>query len=116
LDLKWNKSVYLVDGNTVERLDDLDASLLDNDMYIAATCYVIEAKEFDYSKGTKRALKLTVSCDNYISEKVLWPDFNTGKLDYPQEVKKGSICTLLMRKKVNKNGDMNITQIIVESC
>lgn len=115
IDPYWESSVFLVDGPAVEKLDKLPGSRIQNDVYTAATCYVIEAKEFSYSKGTKKALKLIVDCGQYICEKVLWPDYNTGQLTYPVETKKGSIVTLFMRKKANKNGEMNITQIVVES-
>ena len=115
IDPKFNKSVFLVDGNTVERLDKLDSGQIENDIYVAATGYVIEAKEFDYHKGTKRALKMIVACDNYISEKILWPDYDTQTLIYPKELTKGSIITLFLRKRANKGGELNVTKFIVES-
>lgn len=115
IDPKYNKSVFLVDGNAVERLDKLEGSQLEDDTYIAAMCYVVESKEFDYHKGTKRALKLILSCDNYMSEKVLWPDYNTGKLEYDKNLVKGSIITAFFKKRVGKNDDMSIISIVVES-
>ncbi len=116
LDLKWNKSIFLVDGPTIEYLDAATLDQDDNDVYVAATCYIIECKEFSYSKGTKRALKLIVDCGGgSISEKVLWSDYSTGDLIYPKELKKGSIATIFFRKRAAKGGIMNVTQIVVET-
>jgi DNA-directed DNA polymerase III PolC len=115
-DIKWDKSIFLEDAPTIEKLDNLDGMKVEKDIYVASTCYVIEAKEFSYSKGVKRALKLTLDFGNgYIKEKVLWPDYNTGNLEYDPGVTKGKIVTVFLRKKALKAGDMNITQIIVES-
>lgn len=116
LDLVWNKSIFLVDGPTIDRLDALNLPEDEKDVYVAATCYIIECKEFSYSKGTKRALKLIVDCGGgSISEKVLWPDYNSGELIYPKELTKGKIATLFFRKRAGKGAGMNITQIVVES-
>jgi len=115
-DSRWDRRVFLEDGPAIERLDSLPGSSVSKDWYIAATCYVIECKEFSYSKGTKRALKLTLDFGNgFITEKVLWPDYESGELIYSSELKKGKIVTVFLRKKANKNGEMNITQIVVES-
>jgi len=111
----WNKSVFLIEGNAVERLDKTDFTTEEKDLYVAATGYIIEAKEFSYSKGTKRALKLIVACDNYISEKVLWPNYKTQELIYDKNIKKGSICTLFMRKRAGEKGPLNLTQMVLET-
>lgn len=116
LDLVWDKSVFLVDGPAIDRLDALKLDEDEKDIYVAATCYIIECKEFSYQKGTKRALKLVVDCGSgSISEKVLWPDYNTGDLIYPKELKKGSLCTIFFRKRAGKGLGMNITQIVWEA-
>jgi DNA-directed DNA polymerase III PolC len=112
----WDKSVFLVDGPVVERLDKTPGSQVEKDIYVACTAYVIDSKEFSYSKGAKRALKLTVDCGGgNISEKVLWPDFNTGELIYDANIGKGSIVTLFLRKRADKDSEMNITRIIWEA-
>jgi len=113
-DSVWDRSIFLVDGSTIEKLDHLKGYQVEKDVYVAVTCYIIEAKEFSYSKGTKRALKLIVDCGNYICEKVQWPDYNTGELSYEIGVKKGAICTIFMRKKAGKDGEMNVTRLVVE--
>src|SRR5271165_2144496 len=116
IDSDWNKSVFLVDGPVIERLDKLDNLEMEKDIYVAATCYVIEVKEFDYAKGTKKALKLVIDCGgNYIVEKVLWPDYNTGELHRPDGLKKGCIATVFMRKSIKKKGEMSVTKIFVET-
>lgn len=104
----------LIDGERLRRLDDLTGETLEKDIYVAATCYVIKAEEFAYSKGAKRALKLTLDADGYVSEKVLWPDYDSGQLIYPQDLKKGTIATIFFRKKVGKK-DMSIQGVVVET-
>ena len=116
LDPIWSKSVFLVDGPAIERLDAVTIPEDDKDVYVAATCYIIECKEFSYSKGTKRALKLIVDCGGgSISEKVLWPDYNTSELIYPKELKKGCLATLFMKKRAGSNKPMSISSIVVEA-
>jgi DNA polymerase III alpha subunit len=116
LDLKWNKSVFLIDGLAIDRLDSTMLAEDQKDIYVAATCYVIECKEFSYSKGTKRALKMVIDAGGgNISEKVLWPDYKSGLLEYPQELKKGCIATIIFRKRAGKGLGLNITQIVVET-
>jgi DNA-directed DNA polymerase III PolC len=107
----------LINGERLKRLDDMEGELVQKDVYVAATCYVIKAKEFAYPKKnpTKRALKVVVDADGFtISEKVLWPDFDSGTLIYPPECKKGAICTVFFRKRAGRK-DMSITEIVVES-
>jgi DNA polymerase III alpha subunit len=116
INFDYNKSVFLVDGPVIERLDKHDNFEMEKDIYVAATCYIIEAKEFDYAKGTKKALKLVMDCGgNYITEKVLWPDYDSGELNRPAGLEKGCIATVFLRKNIKKKGEMSITKIFVES-
>ena len=75
----------------------------------------MDVREFAYPKAspTKRALKIILDADGYVSEKVLWPDYDSGELIYPKELKKNSIATIFFRKKTGKK-DMSIQQIVVE--
>ena len=104
----------LISGDRLQRLDELPGENVPKDIYVASTCFVIKAEEFAYAKGVKRALKMTLDADGYVSEKVLWPDFNTGTLIYPQELKKGAIATVFFRKKVGKK-DMSVQAVHVET-
>lgn len=104
----------LVDGETLKRMDDMAGEKVLHDKYIASTCFVIEAKEFSYSKGTRRALKLILDSDGYVSEKVLWPEYESGKLMYPDTLAKGAIVTVFFRKKAGRK-DMIISGVAVES-
>lgn len=107
---------FLVDGRNLQRLDSVPGENVQNDVYVASTCFVIEAKEFSYPKKnpTKKALKLILDSDGYISEKVLWPDYNTGQLNYPKELKKGAIATFFFRKRRGRK-DINIMEVKIES-
>jgi DNA-directed DNA polymerase III PolC len=103
----------LIDGNRLRRLDEMSGDALQEDVYVASTCFVVKSEEFSYQKGAKRALKMTLDADGYVSEKVLWPNYDSGQLEYPSEFSKGCIATIFMRKKVGKK-DMNVMQIVVE--
>lgn len=104
----------LLDGEKLRRLDELEGNRIDDDIYIAATCFVLEAKEFAYAKNTKRALKMILDADGYVSEKVLWPEYESGELKYPSTLKKGAIATVFFRKKVGRK-DMSIMNVVVET-
>lgn len=104
----------LLNGEQLERLDQVEGSLITEDIYVAATCFIVEAKEFSYSKNTKRALKMIIDVDGYVSEKVLWPEYESGQLVYPASLKKGAIATFFLRKRIGKK-DMAIMSITVET-
>jgi DNA polymerase III alpha subunit len=104
----------LIGGDKMQRLDEHSGEGLEKDIYIAATCFVIQAKPFSFSGGTKQALKLVLDADGYVSEKVLWPEYDTGKLEYPETLKKGAIATVFFRKRVGKK-DMSIMSVVVET-
>jgi len=107
-------NTLLIGGDKLKRLDELPGEGLAKDIYVASTCFIIQAKEFSYSGGTKRALKLILDADGYVSEKVLWPEYETGKLLYPETLKKGAIATVFFRKKVDKK-DLSIVSVVVET-
>jgi hypothetical protein len=104
----------LVNGEQLQRLDEIDGTTIADDIYVASTCFVVEAKEFSYSKNTKRALKLVLDADGYVSEKVLWPEYESGQLVYPPSLKKGAIATFFFRKRAGKK-DMSIMSVVVET-
>lgn len=106
----------LVNGEMLQRLDEMDGTSIQDDIYIAATCFVVKAEEFSYAKNTKRALKLILDSDGYVSEKVLWPEYESGKLVYPADLKKGAIATFFLKKRAgNAKKDLSITGITVET-
>jgi DNA-directed DNA polymerase III PolC len=108
----------LIDGERLKRIESMSGEKLAKDLYLAATCYVVEMKEFSYPKAnpTKRALKIVLDADGYtLTEKVLWPDYNSGELIYDKDLARGKIATVFFRKKAGSAQDMNITHIVVES-
>jgi len=105
----------LVSGEIVMGINDNDGIDLESDIYIAATGYVNEIKEFPYSDNTKKGLKLNLDFDGIsIGEVVMWPDYNTGELNYDRDTVKGSIVTVFFRKRVGKK-DMNIQEFVLEA-
>lgn len=104
----------LLSGDSLRRLDETEGYKVEKDVYVAATCFVLEAKEFPYAKNTKRALKMILDADGYVSEKVLWPEYESGNLVYPSTLKKGAIVTVFFRKKVGRK-DMSIMNVVVET-
>ena len=53
-------------------------------------------------------------CSGYVSEKVLWPDRFTGELNYPKELKKGSVVQLIVRKSHGYD-QVSVEKILIES-
>jgi hypothetical protein len=64
--------------------------------------YVMDAKEFDYAKGTKKALKIVIDSSGYVSEKVIWSN-KEGVLEYPNTLKKGAIGIFMYSKKAESD-------------
>lgn len=93
------KEVRLVSGETLQSVDN---TLTTSNAYFCAPGYVMEANEFSYQGGARKALKLIIDSSGYISEKVLWPDYETGELNYPKSLKKGCIAYFCYSKKEGK--------------
>lgn len=105
----------LINGAQLERLEQIPGEDVRKSIYVAVTCYIIEAKEFTYAKNTKKALKVVIDTGmGNTSEKVLWPNYDTGELIYDKSLKKGVLATLFLRKKEGRK-DMSIMNIVVES-
>jgi hypothetical protein len=107
---KWGKNTILVSGEHLQQVDNIDVS---KDAKFCVPGYVMKAEEFTYQSGSKKALKMIIDSSGYISEKVLWPDYNTGELIYPEELTEGSIAYFIYTKKSGKPYT-NINEIIVE--
>lgn len=97
-----------------KQLQKVESEILDETVYFAMPGYVMETKQFMYQNDTKTALKMVVDFSGYITEKVLWPDYNTGELKYPESLKKGSVAWFFFYKKAEKEY-LNILDIEMES-
>ena len=63
----------------------------------------------------RKALKIIVDIDGYLEEFVIWPDYESGVLSYPEELKKNSVIFLFMYRKMNKEKyHTNIDDLVVE--
>lgn len=107
---KTGNNVILLSGESLQQIDSVDVT---KEAKFCVPGYVMKAEEFTYQGGTRKALKMIIDSSGYISEKVLWPDYNTGELVYPEELTEGSIAYFIYTKRPGKPYT-NISQIIVE--
>ncbi len=116
---------YLFPGAYLKRQNETDGTEIENEDYspynyrqadnvFCVMAYILDFTIFDYSKNTKQGLKVLMDCDGYVKEHVLWPDYETGVLQYPKELKKGQICAVFMRKKVGSDKESTISEIAIE--
>lgn len=113
----YGREVRLVDGKIFQNIKNIphqSGSQQIIDFCVAG--YVVDAKEFAYKDGERKALKITLDIDGFIEELVHWPDYDTGVLKYPKDLKKESVIFLFMSRKMGKESyHTNINDIIVES-
>lgn len=93
------KPVKFKDGEATKQMDSFDPA---SPITYACPAYVIKAEEFTYAKGTRKALKMIVDSDGYVTERVIWPDYNTGKLKQYPDLVKGAVCILFLMRSPNK--------------
>lgn len=103
------RNIWVLNGSLCEKIE---KSNVTQSITFASPCYIVSAKEFTYSNGTKKALKLIVDTDGYLRELVKWPNYDTGELEYPKSLKKESVAVLILYKRPEK--DTRIDNIIVD--
>jgi DNA-directed DNA polymerase III PolC len=94
--LLHGNDVRIMEDETTEHLGELEK---EETTYFCAVGYVVKSEEKAYDKGRKKRLILNLDFDGYLTEKVLWPDYNDGTLSYPSGLKKGSVAMFYMRRK-----------------
>lgn len=112
----YGKETRLINGRAYQNIKNIEYQP-DSDKIIefCVAAYVVESKEFSYKNGEKKALKLIVDVDGYLDELVVWPDYETGVLKYPDNLSRNSVVFLFMRRRMNKeNYHTNIEDLIVE--
>lgn len=107
---KFGSSTMLVSGEYLQGVDNIDVK---KDVKICVPGYVMKMDTFTYQGGSRKALKMIIDSSGYISEKVLWPHYETGELIYPEELQEGSIVYFIYTKKPGKPYT-NINEIIIE--
>jgi DNA-directed DNA polymerase III PolC len=109
----YGRETPMVNGEQLQRIDDM---FTEDEIKAACPAYIINVEEFTFAGGTKKALKLILDSSGYVSEKVLWADWDSGELIYPKSLKKGSIAYFFYKRSMNKKGVCytNINQILVE--
>lgn len=112
---QWGRETPLVSGEHLQRIDEMFMDEGD-EVRVCCPAYVLDSSEFTYAGGEKKALKLILDSSGYVSEKVLWADYDTGELVYPEDLKKGAIVFVFYKRKQNSRGQCytNITNIEVE--
>ena len=98
-----------LNGEQTVRLEEIEN---ESDIYFCFAGYVIDLQERSYAKNTKKMLKITIDCDGYIFDRIMWPDYNTGKLIYPDTLEKGSVAIFFSKKRAKK--ESSIYDIVVE--
>lgn len=105
----------LVSGEMLQRLDEMKGERVPKDQFVAVTCFIVATRVFDYQKNTKSAITITMDCDGFVAEHVLWPDYFSHQLVYPQELAKGQICTVFLKKRAGKGDPCTIQEIVIEA-
>jgi DNA polymerase III alpha subunit len=114
---KVGREVRLVDGKTYQNITNIPCQYgSDQIVNFCLPAYIVDAKEFPYRNGEKKALKMTIDVDGYLHELVRWPDYETSILTYPSDLKKGSIVFIFMYKKLGKEMySEGINDLLVEN-
>ena len=108
------QEAILITGEMLQRLEE-PTSIVNKDIIVAVTAFIISTEVRDYAKNTKQMLKVNMDVDGFTKEFVMWPDFKTNELLYPSDLKKGNICTIFLKKRANKEGSCNIVSIVIEA-
>ncbi len=95
---QYGREYRLLPGEFLQRIDNM---VVDDRVDFACAGYIVDAAEFTYHK-VKKALKIVVDSSGYLSEKVIWPDYETGVLEYPTWIRKGSVGIFFYSKKNGK--------------
>lgn len=110
------QEVRYIKGSVYQNITNLEPQLGSNAVVnFCFSAYVIDAKEFVYRNGERKALKINVDIDGYMEEFVIWPDKDTGILKYPKGLKKNAIIFMFMNRHLGKEDyHTNIDDVIVE--
>lgn len=96
------KENVLLSGDEIKALDDPNYQSKEEVLYYACGGIVLSMKEFLFNKNESRALKMLVDTDGYEREVVLWPDYETKQLSYPENLKEGSVITIFYSRRFDK--------------
>jgi len=97
---KKNNDVEFISGVAFKEIED---RMPFNGFRYWVVGYILECSVFSYHNGEQQAFKMNIDNDGIVSERVLWPDYNTKKLTYDKSIKKGSIVALLLYKSEGKD-------------
>lgn len=96
-----------------EYLASVDNVILNDTIDFAVPGYVIDLDYFTYANDTKKACKMIIDSSGYVSEKILWPNSETGVIVAPFGLEKGCIAWFCYTKR-GKKIYTNIDKIYVE--
>ncbi len=95
--------VKFITGENLKILDSMEHT---REFKYCFSAYIIKMEEKSYAKNTRKRLILTVDIDGEISERILWPDYNSGQLSYPAGVQKQTVALFFYKTRVNKQASM----------
>jgi DNA polymerase III alpha subunit len=94
------KKLPLLDGETVAAVEQ---QIVEKFTIVPCVGYVVEAKEHTFKKdASKKFLKMIIDTDNHLRELVMWPDYDTGQLEYPFGLAEGAVGIFYLSKRAGK--------------
>ena len=96
-----------------EYLSENENKIFDKNIDFAIAGYVLELGYFTYANDTKKACKMTIDSSGYVSEKVIWPNKETGVLSIPDGLEKGAVAWFCYTKRAKKVYT-NIDKVYIE--
>jgi hypothetical protein len=95
----YDAKYIMLDGDAFSKFMNIQVN---QKCFLSIVAYVHDTKIETYQK-TKKRLELTIDIDGFIIKLPKWPDYNTGKLEYPSELKKGSVILLYLERREMKD-------------
>ena len=95
----YDAKYIMLDGDAFSKFMNIQVS---QRCFLSIVAYVHDFSIETYQK-TKKRLELTIDVDGFIIKLPKWPDYNTGKLEYPSDLKKGSVILLYLERREMKD-------------
>jgi DNA polymerase III alpha subunit len=107
---RMGKPYKFLTGEEVQRIEKIKD--FPNEIRYCFAAYVVDYKEIPYSNNTRKMVKFILDVDGNISEKIMWPDYNTGVLPSINNLQKK--CVILAFCKMRPGKEPSLFDVIVE--